>query len=87
MRTATPGTLRDLLTARGLTYDATAVLAEVDTSTVSRIVSGTQRARPVTIVRLAQALGISAKRLKGMCDAAWETAHEGQDEAEWLPVA
>jgi transcriptional regulator with XRE-family HTH domain len=87
MQTATPGTLRDLLQARGLTLEATAVLAGADASTISRIMNGHQRPRPVTVVRLARALGISAKRLQAMCDTTWAAAHEGQDEAEWLPVA
>ncbi len=75
MRTATPDTLRELLRARGLTLEATAVLAGKDASTVSRIVNGLQRPQPVTVVHLARALGISAKRLAAMCDAAWTAAH------------
>jgi plasmid maintenance system antidote protein VapI len=46
--------------------DATAVLAGVETSSISRIVNGQMGARPETIVRLARALGISAKRLEAM---------------------
>ena len=87
MQTVTPGTLRELLQVRGLTMDAVAVLAGVETSTISRVVNGHQRPRPATVVRLARALGISARRLQAMCDAIWASAHEGQDEAEWLPVA
>jgi hypothetical protein len=48
MRTATPGTLRDLLQARGLTLEATAVLAGSDASTISRILNGHVRPRPAT---------------------------------------
>ena len=81
MQTATPAALRDLLRERGITLDAAAVLAAVDTSTVSRIVNGKARARPVTVVRLARALGISARRLQVMCDAAWAGAQAGEDEA------
>ena len=62
--------LRDFLSKRGLTFDAAAVLAGVETSTISRIVNGQMGARPETIVRLARALGISAKRLEGMVIAA-----------------
>ena len=66
MQTATPTTLRELLRERGLTFDAAAVLADVETSTISRIVNGQISPRPETIVRLARALGISAKRLQAM---------------------
>jgi plasmid maintenance system antidote protein VapI len=69
MQTASPTTLRELLGERGLTMDAAAVLADVDTSTISRIVNGKINARPETIVRLARALGISAKRLQAMTAA------------------
>jgi hypothetical protein len=48
---------------------------------------GTARARPATVVRLARSLGVSARRMKEMCDASWAAGHKGQDEAEWLPVA
>jgi plasmid maintenance system antidote protein VapI len=66
MQTASPTALRELLRERGLTMDATAVLAGVETSSISRIVNGQMGARPETIVRLARALGISAKRLEAM---------------------
>jgi len=69
------GALGGLLRARGLTYEAAAVLAQVETSTISRIVRGQSRARPQTIVALARALGISPKRLEAMADAAWGAAH------------
>jgi plasmid maintenance system antidote protein VapI len=72
------GALGELLRARGLTYEAAAVLAQVETSTISRIVRGQSKAKPQTIVTLARALGISAKRLEGMTRAAWETAHSAE---------
>lgn len=65
-QTVSPTALRELLRKRDLTMDATAVLAGVETSTISRIVNGQMGARPETIVRLARALGISAKRLEAM---------------------
>jgi plasmid maintenance system antidote protein VapI len=71
------GALGDLLRNRGLTYEAAAVLAQVETSTISRIVRGQSKAKPQTIVTLARALGISAKRLEAMTSAAWESAHSG----------
>jgi plasmid maintenance system antidote protein VapI len=75
----TQETFGDLLRARGLTQEAMAVLGEVETSTISRIVRGQTRARPQTIVRLARALGIGAKRMQAMCDAHWLDAHpDGQ---------
>lgn len=80
-------TLRDFLVSRDIRQDAAAVLAGVDASTISRIGMGQTRARPQTVVRLARALGVSARRMQAMCDASWAAAHEGQDEAEWLPVA
>lgn len=70
-----PDALSDLLSDRGLTYEAAAVLGQVETSTISRIVRGQSRARPQTIVTLARALGISAKRLEAMTNAAWNAAH------------
>ena len=69
--------LGDLLRDRGLTYEAAAVLAQVETSTISRIVRGQSKASPLTIVTLARALGISPKRLEAMVRAAWEAAHPG----------
>jgi plasmid maintenance system antidote protein VapI len=65
-QTVSPTALRELLRERGLTFDAAAVLAGVETSTISRIVNGQISPRPETVVRLARALGISAKRLQAM---------------------
>jgi transcriptional regulator with XRE-family HTH domain len=70
-------TLRDLLTERGIRMDAAAVLAGVSTSTISRICSGTEQARPQTVVSLATALGVSARRMQALCDAAYAVAHPG----------
>jgi plasmid maintenance system antidote protein VapI len=72
----TSGTLRDLLRERGLTFDAAGVLAGVDTSVISRMVNGKRQARPETIVRLARVLGISARRLQQMADAAYAAEHD-----------
>ncbi|HEY7325286.1 MAG TPA: helix-turn-helix transcriptional regulator [Streptosporangiaceae bacterium] len=77
----TPHSLRDLLRQRGLSYEATAVLAGVDTSAISRIVNGKRQPRPETIVQLARALGISAKRLQAMASAAQEAADADDDAA------
>ena len=68
-------TLRDLLTERGIRMDAAALMAGVSTSTISRICSGTEKAKPETVVSLAKALRVSARRMQAMCDAAREAAH------------
>ena len=68
-------TLRDLLTERDIRMDAAAVLAGVSTSTISRVCSGTEQARPQTVVSLAKALGVSARRMQSLCDAAYSAAH------------
>jgi transcriptional regulator with XRE-family HTH domain len=74
----TPDSLRDLLRERGISYEAAAVLAGVDTSAISRIVNGKRQPRPETIVQLARALRISAKRLEAMTDASWQAAQSGE---------
>jgi plasmid maintenance system antidote protein VapI len=81
MQTPPPDALRELLRSRGISFDAAGVLGEVDAATVSRIVNGKTRARPATIVRLARALGVSARRLQVMCDAAWAAAQADDNEA------
>lgn len=62
-------TLRDLLTERGIRMDAAALMAGVSTSTISRICSGAEKAQPATVVKLAKALGVSARRTQALCDA------------------
>jgi plasmid maintenance system antidote protein VapI len=71
-------TLVDLMQDRGLTASAVAVLGGIDTMTVSRIRSGQARATPPTIVRLAKALGIDARRMQKLCDQAWRDREERQ---------
>jgi plasmid maintenance system antidote protein VapI len=63
--------LHELLDARGLTMDAAAVLGQVDTATISRICSGQARPTPQTVVRIARALGVNARRMAQLCDQAW----------------
>lgn len=67
--------LRTLLTERGLSQEAAALIGDVDPSTIYRIVEGKVRARPVTVVRLARGLGIGARRMQAMCDAHYFEAH------------
>jgi transcriptional regulator with XRE-family HTH domain len=62
-------TLKELLAQRDLRYDAVAMIAGVDKATISRIANGQVRARPETVVRLARALGISARRMEAICAA------------------
>lgn len=69
--------LGEFLAARRFTLEAVAVLTDLDESTVSRIVNGKARARPTTIVRLARGLGVGARRMQAMCDAAWASVHPG----------
>ena len=71
-------TLKDLFAERGLRYDAAAMLADVDKATISRIANGKARARPETVVRLAKALGISARRMENICAASHAAAHPGE---------
>jgi plasmid maintenance system antidote protein VapI len=68
-------TLREFLLARGVRMDAAAIMAGVDTATISRIANGKVRASPATILRLSRAFGMSARRAKALCDAAWAGAH------------
>jgi plasmid maintenance system antidote protein VapI len=71
-------TLKDLLVERGLRYDAAAMLADVDKATISQIANGKARARPETVVRLARALGISARRMETICAASHAAARQGE---------
>lgn len=80
-QSSAPDSLRDLLRRRGLSYNAASVLAGVDVGVISRIVNGKRQARPETIVKLARALGVSAKRLQMMTDAAFEAAHSESENA------
>lgn len=66
-------TLREFRRARNLSMEAIGMLGGVDTSTISRIETGKQKASPETVVRLAMALGLSARRMKAICDAALPT--------------
>ena len=75
-----PMTLGDFLARRNFPLEAVAVLTDLDESTVSRIVNGHTRPLRVTIVRLAIGLGVGARRMQAMCDAAWDAAHS-QEEA------
>ena len=70
--------LKELFAERGLKLDAVAVLGEVDKGTISRIANGKSRAKPETIVRLARGLGISARRMQALCDAAYLAADTGE---------
>jgi transcriptional regulator with XRE-family HTH domain len=74
-------TLKQLAAERKLRMDALGLLAGVDKGTISRIANGKVTAKPETVVKLATALGISARRMQSMCDASWAAAHAAADEA------
>lgn len=67
--------LREFLATRGVSQEACGVLAGVDQSTISQIINGKVRARPTTVVKLAKALGVGARRMSAMCDSAYLAAH------------
>jgi transcriptional regulator with XRE-family HTH domain len=75
-------TLREFLTERGIPMDAAAILGGVDTATISRVAAGKSRPRPQTVVRLARAFGVSARRMQSICSASWEAAHPAAHDGE-----
>jgi hypothetical protein len=72
-------TLGGELKLRGLNPDQAGLLAEVHPTTIRRIIRGSVRAQPRTVVDLAKALGIGAPRMRQMCDAHWLDAHPDED--------
>ena len=68
-------TLKQLLADRGIRMDAAGLLCGRDKATISRIAAGKTRAQPETIVAMARALGLSARRMQTICDESWEAAH------------
>ena len=66
--------LRELRRQRGLTLEAISVLAhgQIDVATVSRVERHLVEPRPETIVILARALGVSAKRMRAILTEAVE---------------
>lgn len=72
-------TLRELLDERRFPLDAAALLADVDTSAVSRWASGKARPQATSLIRLAQGLGISVTRMRKIID---RTVEEGRQDAE-----
>ncbi len=77
--------LRELVADRDLRMDALGLLARRDKATVSRIVAGKTRAEPETVVAMARALGISARRMQALCDASWEAAHPQDSSRDSAP--
>jgi transcriptional regulator with XRE-family HTH domain len=72
-------TLKELLAQRGMPYDAAGLVARKDKATISRIATGKSRPQPETVVALARALGVSARRMQAICDESWAAAHsEGE---------
>lgn len=73
--------LRTFRQQRGLTQDQISVLGDLSAAAISRIESGQARARAATVVKLARALGVKASRMQAMCDAHWQAAHSGGENA------
>jgi len=73
-----PQTLRDLLAERNVRQDAAALIAGVNQSTISRICAGTVKADPATVVALAKALHVSARRVQALCDASYAAKHPAE---------
>lgn len=71
-------TLKQLFIERGLRLDAVGLITGKDKATISRIATGKARARPETVVAMARALGISARRMQAICDESWAAAHEDE---------
>jgi hypothetical protein len=72
-------TFGEEIARRGLGPDQAAVLADVNPSTVRRIISGTVRAQPKTVVSFAKALDVAALRMRKMMDAHYLAAHPEED--------
>ena len=74
-RPVSPDAFPRLVRDRGLSGEAVAVLSNTHPSTVSRIMRAQVRPRPQTVVALAQALGISPRRMQRLCEAHYLAAH------------
>ena len=68
-----PQALRDLLGKRGVSVEGAAKVARVSQDAMGRICSGAESAHPKAVTFLAQGLGVSARRMQALCDAAYET--------------
>jgi putative transcriptional regulator len=64
--------LRQLRKQRGLSLESLGYLAGVDQATISRIERGLATPRPETVVRVARALRIGAKRMAEIMAASQE---------------
>lgn len=60
---------REYLASEGLPYEAAALAGKANVATISRICSGQQVPRPITVVKLARGLGVSPKRMQQMVEA------------------
>ncbi|MGH8935555.1 MAG: helix-turn-helix domain-containing protein [Acidimicrobiia bacterium] len=61
--------MRTLRKSKGLSLEAVAFLADVDPATVSRVERGLSEPRRGTVVALARALGMSARRMAALIEA------------------
>ena len=71
-------TLGQLFEQRRLPIDAVALIADVDTSCVSRWRSGSSKPRATSLIRMAQGLGISVTRMRKIVDRTMAEAAAAQ---------
>lgn len=62
--------LREYLASAGLTLEEAALVSKVHVSSLSRICSGQQEPRPLTVVKLSRGLGVNPQRMQQMIKAA-----------------
>ena len=78
---------REYLRSEGLPMEAAAVAGGVHKTTVSRICSGQQAPRPITIVKLARGLGVSPLRMQQMVRACAANRQEPPGTSPEAPLA
>jgi plasmid maintenance system antidote protein VapI len=75
-------TLGQILKERHWPNAALALVAEIDESTVTRIVKGESKPRAATAVRMAEGLGIGYGRMRRILAATWEAGRAAQADQE-----
>jgi plasmid maintenance system antidote protein VapI len=75
-------TLGQILKERHWPNAALALVAEIDESTVTRIVNGESKPRATTAVRMAEGLGIGYGRMRRILAATWEAGQAAQADPE-----
>jgi len=79
--------LREYLASEGLTLDEAALVSKMHVSSLSRICSGQQKPRPLTVVKLARGLGVNPRRMERMVQASMAKRHHGDDSSPGVPPA